>query len=332
MQVEQVEVAALGEAMVRLTPPGTARLESATLLQVDVGGAELNVLAGLARLRHQTTWLSRLPSNALGRLVATRARAAGVGTDRLSWLADSRVGLYFLEEGAAPRASTVVYDRRDSAFSTLTADDIDPAAFAGLRYFHVSGITPALSPGCYEATLAALRASRESGCAISFDPNFRANLWSVAVARAAYQTILPYVDVLFASREALATFFDATAQDDLAAAKEVAERWGIGTVALTERLQRGARACTLSARALVNGEDLRAPDYDVEIVDRLGGGDAFAAGFLHGLLIGDPGTAIRFGAALGALQHTTPGDFPIVTFDEVSELAAAGTSSMRIRR
>lgn len=332
MQVEQVEVAALGEAMVRLTPPGTARLESATTLQVDIGGAELNVLAGLARLRHPTTWLSRLPENALGRLIETRARAAGVGTASLSWLADSRAGLYFLEEGAAPRASTVVYDRRDSAFSTLTADDVDPAAFAGLRYFHVTGITPALSPGCHDATFAALRAARESGCAVSFDPNYRANLWSVAAARAVYQTIVPYVDVLFASTEALRTFFDATAGDDLAAARQVAERWGIRAVALTGRIQRGARACMLSARALVDGEDLRAPDYDVEIVDRLGGGDAFAAGFLHGLLTGDPDAAIRFGAALGALQHTTPGDFPMVTFDEVAELAAAGSSSMRIRR
>lgn len=328
----QVEVAALGEAMVRLTPPGTARLESAASLQVDVGGAELNVLAGLARLRHQTTWLSKLPNNALGRLIVARVRAAGVRTDSLSWLEDSRAGLYFLEEGAAPRASTIVYDRRDSAFSSLTADDIDPAAFAGLRYFHVSGITPALSPACHDATLTALRAARDSGCATSFDPNYRANLWPVAAARAAYQTILPYVDVLFASREALATFFDATARDDLAAAKEVAERWGIGAIALTERAQHGARACTLSARALVNGEELRAPAYDVEIVDRLGGGDAFAAGFLHGMLLGDPDAAVRFGAALGALQHTTPGDFPVVTFDEVAELAAAGTSSMRIRR
>lgn len=327
-----VEVVALGETMIRLTPPGAGRLELATTLTVDVGGAELNVLAGLARLGHTTNWITKLPENALGRLIATRARAAEVGLDGISWIAGSRVGLYFLEEGAAPRPSAIVYDRAGSAFSTLCGSDIDAAWFEGARYFHVSGITPALGRSCFDATMAALRAARDAGCAISFDPNYRANLWSVAAAREAFQAIIPHVDVLFATKDALAAFFGIEAADDLAAARQLAQRWQIGAIALTDRDQSGARNCSLGARALVQGHVFHAPRYDVEIVDRLGGGDAFAAGFLHGLLQGDPDQAIRCGAALGALQHTTPGDFPCATLDEVMELAASGASSMRIRR
>lgn len=325
------EVVALGEAMVRLTPPASGRLELAQTLTVDVGGAELNVLAGLAGLGHTTSWLTRLPANALGRLIAARARSAGVGLDHVAWIRDSRAGLYFLEEGAAPRASSILYDRRDSAFTTLTPTGIDAAWFTGARYFHISGITPALNQGCFDATLAAMQLARQAGCAVSFDPNFRANLWTPEDAKQAYQSIVPWVNVLFASPEALAVFFDATG-DDVTAARQVASRWDLDAVVLTDRAQHGARTCTLHARAVVDGQLYEAPSYDVEIVDRLGGGDAFVAGFLHGMLRADPGLAVKVGAALGALQHTTPGDFPCVTSDEVMELARGGAGSMRIRR
>ena len=327
------DVLALGEAMVRLTPPDSLRLEQTVTLNVDVGGAELNVLVGLSRLGVGTAWLSKLPDNALGHLIASRARAAGVDTSPVRWTAEGRAGLYFLELSAAPRPSQILYDRRNSAMTTLTPEEIDPAAFAGARLFHVSGITPALSPSCLDATLAALTVARNAGCAVSFDPNYRARLWTVEEARAAYARILPGVDILFASREALRAFFDVEAASEEEAALAAADRYNLRAVALTAREQARAWHGTLGALAVAGGRVYRGRDYEVEIVDRLGGGDAFAAGFLYGYLAGDVERGVAYGGAMAALQHTIPGDFPFVTRAEVEDLLAAeGDTAMRLRR
>jgi 2-dehydro-3-deoxygluconokinase len=327
------EVVALGEAMIRLTPPGATRLEQARTLDLDVGGAELNALVGLSRLGVGTAWLSKLPDNPLGRSIAARARAEGVDVGPVIWTAAGRAGLYFVEAGAAPRAGQVIYDRRDSAMSRLRADELDPARFAGARVFHVSGITPALGPGCLEATLAAVALARAAGCAVSFDPNYRARLWSVGEARAAYARLIPAVDILFATREALATFFAIDEPDDEAAARAALGRLGLRAVALTSRDQAHAFRGTIGALAAAGGQVYRARDYDLEIVDRLGAGDAFAAGFLHGFLHDDPERGVAWGQALAALQHTIPGDFPLFTRAEVEELVASGGGgTLRLRR
>src|SRR5438270_1918768 len=158
------EVLTFGEAMVRLSPPGFRRLEQARSLDVQVGGAELNTAVGLARLGHSAAWVSRLTRNPLGRLVANKAREAGVSTDHIVWTPDDRVGLYFLEFGAAPRASSVLYDRKGSAIAAIAPGMVDWAkAFAGARWFHVTGITPALSPSAPAATKEALEAARRAG-------------------------------------------------------------------------------------------------------------------------------------------------------------------------
>ncbi len=326
------EVVGLGEAMIRLTPPGGARLEQAATLGVDVGGAELNTLVGLSRLGVGAAWLSKLPEGPLGRLIAARARAEGVDIGPVIWTAGSRAGLYFVEEGAAPRAGQVLYDRRDSAMNGLRPDEIDPGVFAGARLFHVSGITPALSDNCLEATLAALAAARAAGCAVSFDPNFRARLWSVEAARAAYARILPAVDILFATRDALLLFFDIDAPDDEAAGHAAIDRLGLQAVALTWRDQARARHGRIGALAVADGRTYPGRPYEVEIVDRLGAGDAFAAGFLKGFLQGDIARGVAWGQALAALQHTVNGDFPPFTPAEVEEVAAQGGGGSMLRR
>lgn len=327
------EVVALGEVMIRLTPPGAARLEQTRTLDLDVGGAELNTLVGLSRLGVSAAWLSKLPEGPLGRLIAARARAEGVDTGPVIWADEGRAGLYFVEQGAAPRAGQVIYDRRDSAMSRLRADEIDPARFAGARVFHVSGITPALSRGCLEATLAAVEGARAAGCAISFDPNYRARLWSIEEARAAYARIIPRVDILFATREALGTFFDIAEPDDEAAAHAALARLDLRAVALTTRDQAHAFRGTIGALAAAGGHTYRAQEYELEIIDRLGGGDAFAAGFLYGFLHDDLERGVAWGQAMAALQHTIPGDFPLFTRAEVEALAAAGGGgAMRLRR
>ncbi len=328
------EVLGLGEVMIRLTPPGALRLEQATTLDLDVGGAELNTLVGLSHLGVATAWLSKLPDTPLGRLIASRARAAGVDTGPVIWTPEGRAGLYFIEQGAAPRAGQVLYDRRDSAMSTLGPEEIDPAPFAGARLFHVSGITPALGDRCRAATFAALEAARAAGCAVSFDPNYRSRLWSLDAARAVYAQILPQVDILFATREALDTFFGVGGADDEAAARAALAAFpGLKAVALTSREQAHAFRGTIGALAATRDQTYRARPYDLEIIDRLGAGDAFAAGFLWGFLRDDPARGVAYGQALAALQHTIPGDFPHFTLAEVAELAeATGPGAMRLRR
>src|SRR3979411_3303073 len=153
-----------GEAMVRLSPPNFRRLEQTRSRDVQVGGAELNTAVGLARLGRSTAWVSRLTRNPLGRLIANHAREAGVGTEHVVWTDEDRVGVYFLEFGAAPRASTVLYDRKGAAIANIKPGMISwNKVFAGARWFHVTGITPALSAGAAEATREALKAARAAG-------------------------------------------------------------------------------------------------------------------------------------------------------------------------
>src|SRR5438477_10635401 len=165
-----IEVITFGEAMVRLSPPNFRRLEQARSLELFVGGAELNTAVGLARLGHSAAWVSRLTRNPLGRLIANHAREAGVSTEHVLWTDEDRVGVYFLEFGAAPRASSVLYDRKGSAIAHIRPGMVDWATvFDGARWFHVTGITPALSATAAEATKEALTAARAAGISTSID-------------------------------------------------------------------------------------------------------------------------------------------------------------------
>src|SRR6516165_8883419 len=158
------DVITFGEAMIRLSPPSFHRLDQARSLDVKVGGAELNTAVALAHLGRSAAWVSRLTDNALGRLVANHAREAGVSTEHIVWTDEDRVGLYFLEFGAAPRASSVLYDRKGAAIAGVRRGMVDwPAVFSGCRWFHVTGITPALSTTAAEATREALQAARAAG-------------------------------------------------------------------------------------------------------------------------------------------------------------------------
>src|SRR5438552_6256298 len=171
------EVITFGEAMIRLSPPSFRRLEQARSLDLLVGGAELNTAAGLVRLGRSAAWVSRLTQNPLGRLIANQAREAGVGTEHIVWTEEDRVGIYFLEFGAAPRASSVLYDRKDSAIAQIRPGMVNwPAVFQGAKWFHVTGITPALSTSAAEATREALQAARTAHIQVSIDLNYRAKL------------------------------------------------------------------------------------------------------------------------------------------------------------
>ncbi len=325
------QVITFGEAMVRLTPPHFQRLEQARTLDVEIGGAELNTSVGLVRLGHSVAWASRLPNNPLGKLVAARVREAGVDDCFVQSSAEGRCGVYFLEVGAAPRASGILYDRKDSAMSRAEAGMFDwPKLFAGAKWFHTSGITAALSAGSAAATKEALVAAKAAGLSTSFDLNYRSKLWSPEEAGKVLAAMMPNVDVLIASEGDAKTLFGVGGETFAEVAREMCERFGHSAVAAGRRDASLVWKDRVGAVGYRKGELIETPIYEVEVVDRLGGGDAFAAGLIHGLLEGDFAKGPAYGAAIGALKHTILGDLPFVSKAEVEAVLAG--QGVRIKR
>ncbi len=326
-----VDVITFGEAMVRLSPPQFRRLEQASTLDVQIGGAELNTAVALARLGRSSAWVSRLTSNALGRMVANRAREAGVNTEHVVWTPEDRVGVYFLEFGAAPRASSVVYDRKGAAIANIKPGMVDWAKiFKGVLWFHVTGITPALSPTAAETTREALLAAHGLGVKTSIDLNYRVKLWSQAEAGRCMSDLMQFCNVLITTEEDTERVFGITGKDYEDVAAQVAKRFPLQVVALTLRENPLVWKNTWTAIAYQEGKVLRTRTYEVEIVDRLGAGDSFAAGLIHGLLDGDLQKGLDYGVATSAIKHSIPGDFAWINREEVEALLKGG--GLRISR
>jgi 2-dehydro-3-deoxygluconokinase len=325
------EVITFGEAMIRLSPPNFHRLEQTASLDVKVGGAELNTAVGLARLGHSSAWVSRLTRNPLGRLIANRAREAGVGTEHIVWTDEDRVGIYFVEFGAAPRASGVQYDRKGAAIANIRPGTVNWSnVFAGAKWFHVTGITPALSATAAETTREALQAARAAKVQTSIDLNYRVKLWSQAEAGKWMTDFMQYCDVLITTEEDVERVFQIKGKDYEDVAAQLAKRFPLKVVAITLRENPLVWKNSWTAIAYRDGMVFRTRTYEVEIVDRLGAGDSFAAGLIHGLLEGDLQKAVDFGVAASAIKHSIPGDFAWITRDEVEGLLKGG--GLRISR
>ena len=339
------EVITFGEAMLRLSPPNFQRLEQTATLDVQVGGGELNVAVGASRLGLDSAWVTRLPENPLGRMVRNKAREQGVNTEHIVWSKGGRVGLYFAEFGASPRASSVLYDRAGSAISQLQPGEVDwPAAFKGGRWFHTSGITPALSASAAATTREALEAAQQAGLRVSYDLNFRSKLWTAEQARACQEPMMELVDVLITTEEDTRVVFgiSATGQRDehfttvsaepyKEVAHQLAEKFHFQAVAITLRENPSVWKNTWSAIAYAVGKFYEDRKYEVEIVDRVGAGDAFSAGFIYGCLkAGSYEAAVRYGVAYSALKHTNPGDLNWATLAEAEGLLKG--ASLRVAR
>ncbi|HSQ56218.1 MAG TPA: sugar kinase [Gemmata sp.] len=325
------EVVTFGEAMIRLAPPNFRRIEQSQTLDVQVGGAELNTAVACARLGHKTTWVSRLTDNQLGRLIANKAREAGVNTDQVVWTDDDRVGLYFLEFGATPRASSVLYDRKGSAIASIRPGMVPWAGvFAGAKWFHVTGITPALGKSAAETTREALQAARAAGLKTSIDLNHRVKLWSNAEAGKWMSEFMEWCDVLVTTEEDTERVFGIRGKDYEDVAAQISHRFPLSAVAITLRENPLVWKNSWTAIAYRDGKVYRTRSFEVEIVDRLGAGDSFAGGLIHGLLDGDLQKGLDWGVALSAVKHSIPGDFAWVTRDEVEMVVKGG--SLRISR
>lgn len=325
------DVVTFGEAMIRLSPPNFLRLEQARSLDLRVGGAELNTAAGLARLGHSTAWVSRLTNNPLGRLIANHAREVGVSTEHVVWTNDDRVGLYFLEFGAAPRASSVLYDRKNAAIASLTPGTVPWAkVFAGAKWFHVTGITPGLSASAAAVTKESLIAAKAAGLQTSVDLNYRVKLWTPTEAGKCMSELMAHTDVLITTEEDIERVFGIKGKHYEEAAELTAKKFNLKTIAITVRENPLVWKNSWTAIAYHSGGILRTKSYEVEIVDRLGAGDSFAAGFIHGSLTGDLQKSLDFGVAASALKHSIPGDFAWITRDEVESMLKG--SGLRISR
>jgi 2-dehydro-3-deoxygluconokinase len=327
-----VDVVTFGEAMVRLSPPHFQRLEQTQSLDLSVGGAELNVAVGVTRFGMKSAWVSKLPKNPLGYLIRNRAQEFGVDCSQVVWSGQGRAGLYFLELGASPRASSVLYDRVGSAISMIKPGEVDwTKVFTGSKHFHMSGITPALSASASGVTAEALKAAKKAGCTVSYDLNYRKKLWTPAEAKRVQEPMMADVDVLITTEEDTNVVFGIKEKDYEAAAEKLVHTFKFKIVAITLREDVSVWKNRWTAIAYHDGKVFKDRKYEVEIVDRVGAGDSFTAGFLYGWLkLKDVEKGVQYGNAFSALKHTIPGDFNWSTQEEVeNQLKGAG---LRISR
>lgn len=311
MTAPRFDVTTIGETMLRLSVPIGARLSDARSLDVEIGGAESNLCVALARLGRRTAWQSRMPEHALADAVLRTLRADGVDVSAVARADGERLGTYFIELASAPRASQVIYDRAGSAAAGMGPGDISWEHLLDTRILHLTGITAALGDGPYAAMTEAMRRARAAGVRVSFDVNYRAKLWDAEAAGAGMLPLLAEADVLFCKSADAARLFGCAGEPR----------------PQMEALRRLTRATTIfctfgeHGAALLHGDAFYSqPALPVQIVDRIGSGDAFAAGALDGILDGDPELGLRRGVALAAIALTQHGDRVLSTRAELESV------------
>lgn len=335
------QVACLGEVLLRLSAPDNEVLLQTGRLLAHFGGAEANVAVSLASFGHEARVLTTLPDNSIGDAAAGELRRHGVDT-RFASRRPGRMGIYFLTPGAVLRPSEVLYDRSGSAFAETGPEGYDfEAALSGCDWLHLSGITPAVSAKAAAVALEAVRTASRLGVKVAFDGNYRAKLWAAwgGEARPVLKELLSHAELLFGDDRDVALILEQSFDH----ADPVARRTAAAEVAFKAfpRLQR--MVCTLRTEHSVCRQGLggfmatrtgvhQAPELLLEgVVDRIGTGDAFAAGVLHGLHTGlDPEHALRFGLAAGAFKHSVPGDFNFARLADVE--AALSEAGLHVRR
>lgn len=330
------DLLSLGELMLRLSPPDNERITRGDTLGKQAGGAELNAITGAAMLGLRCGIISKLPANDLGTYIKNRVRLCGVSDDYLVYDQDkdARLGVYYYESGAYPRKPRIVYDRKNTSVNKLTVEDYDDSLYEAARCFHTSGITLALSPQLRRTAIEMIRRFKEHGALISFDVNFRGNLWTGAEAKECIESILPYVDVFFCSEEtARLTFLkEGNAREIM---KSFTRDYPISIVASTQRVVHSPKRHTFGSIIYSAGDDTyyEEPPYaDIEVVDRIGSGDAYISGVLYGLLSkeGDYQRALEYGNATSALKNTIPGDLLSTDLKEIDGIIREHKSTGRV--
>jgi len=340
------KIVSFGEALLRLKSPGKQRFLQTPVFEATFGGGELNVAVGLARFGLDISYVTLLPDNPIGDACVAEIRRQGIDVSHIVRKGD-RMGIYFLEAGSGPRPSRVIYDRAHSAISEIEEDDIEwERVFEGASWFHVTGITPAISSSAARAVLNAVRAAGQCGLSVSCDLNFRKKLWKYGKSAPEVMTeIMGFVDVAIGNEEDVQNSLGVKASIDVESGILDPARYKKLTDAVLERFSSVKKiAVTLreSHTADYNGwqavlnnrkDFLISKKYDIiDIEDRVGSGDSFASGLIFGLItLEKDREALEFAAAAGCLKHTVPGDLPFISTDEVRSLLS-GQVSGRVQR
>ncbi len=337
-------VVTFGEIMLRLCPPEYERLVQAHSLMFSYGGAEANVACSLANYGIGSTFVTKVPANPLGQVTVNHLRQYGVDTGYIL-RGGERMGIFFLETGAGQRHSLVIYDRKHSSISGVQPGEFDWATiFQEAEWFHFTGITPALGANVAEATLEAVKIAKAMGLTVSCDLNYRKKLWDQQTAMVTMSGLMPYIDVLIGNEEDAGQVFGIKAAGSEVkkglldnegyqeVAREVLTKFNIQKVALTLRESYSAFDNGWSA-ILDDGEKFyRSRRYQIHVVDRVGGGDAFSGGLIYAFMNGDDAqSALEFAVAAPCLKHSIQGDFNHVTREEVLDLLK-GDGSGRVQR
>ena len=334
----QFDLVTFGEMLLRLEAPDFKRIEQATQFNVYVTGGEMNAGVVASRLGLKVSHVTRLPKNPLGRMIVNKMREQGIDTGHVVWADDGRVGLFYLEYGAMPRGSSVLYDRKGSAMSEINPGEIDwNPVFEGTKLFHVSGTAPALSKSSAEATRRAMTAARDHGVTVSFDLNYRAKLWSEAEAQQTLEPLMEHCNILITTEEDTFRVFKIQGSDYRDVARKLQSRFGLDMVVITLREDITVWRNNWTAIAYSQGTFFDDVTYELEIVDRVGGGDAFTGGFLfaYATFGSDIAKCLQYGNASSALKHSIPGDLNWCTRGEIEDLIARGPgggAGLRIRR
>jgi 2-dehydro-3-deoxygluconokinase len=325
------DLMSLGEVMLRLTPPKFERLRQMRQLDVCVAGSQLNVAANLAQLGKKTAFVSKLPDNELGLLARDVCSGYGVDMSYTRLVPNSRMGVNYVEFSATPRAGVAVYDRQNSAASTISPEDFDWEALARqTRIAYTDGILPGLSASCRAATLLYLQHANALGCVTAFDVNYREHLWTEETARTCWEELLPLVDIVVTNRSVSEAVFDFKGSDE-EILRRYQENFGCKLVCLTHREMLGVLRGAWNCKALFESQIIEGRRYEFDVIDRFGTGDAFFAGLLYGYLEGDITFALNFGNAACALAHTIEGDVARLSAADVLPLLNE-TIDLRVKR
>ena len=338
------KIVTLGEIMLRLSPKGNYRFIQSDSFQIIPGGGEANVAVSLANYGHASYFVSKLPAHEIGQIAVNGLRRYGVNTDYIA-RGGERVGLYYAETGTSMRPSKVIYDRANSAIAEADSSDFNfDEIMEGADWFHWSGITPAISDKAAELTRLACEAAKRHGVTVSVDLNFRKKLWTSEKAISIMRPLMKYVDVCIGNEEDAQLCLGFKPDADVEGGKTDAEGYyGIfkgmmkefGFKYVVSTLRESLSATHNGWKALIyDGEEFyQSKRYDINpIIDRVGGGDSFSGGLIHGMLTyKDQAKALEFAVAASALKHTIPGDFNIVSVSEVESLAG-GNANGRVQR
>ena len=338
------KVVLFGEIMLRLSPKGFNRFTQADTFDVNYGGSEANVAVSLSNFDVDAKFVTKLPNNEIGQSAFNKLRQFGVNTSNIIFDGE-RLGIYYLEKGASQRPSKVIYDRDNSAISKSSIAEFNwDEIFKGAKWFHFSGITPALSDNLAEICLIACKKAKELDLIISCDLNYRAKLWSQDKANNVMSNLMEYVDICIANEEDIEKVFGIKANNTDVnkgkldyesykdVAKELLDKFNLSKVACTLRTSISASDNKWSAMLFDGKEFYQSKEYDIHIVDRVGGGDSFVAGLIYGYInnLSDE-DSLEFATGASCLKHSIEGDFNLVSVSEVENLIQ-GNESGRVQR